>query len=467
MAMSGARWSRDAVAGGVVVVATFFLVLCVVLPVPGEVRLPVTVAWLLFAPGLAIVPLLRVADGLLALVVAIAASVALETVVATTLVYGGLWSPALAFAIVLAVTVAALAIQVVSTRRLPSLGGRHGPSLGPLRRRRATPATAGPTAAPRPVPAALPSTRGIATMPALPAVRVPDWRRLRPTVPAVPRVGRPRRAALIAAALASAAIIGTALVLGGGGPDGAGPSASAAALDSASGTAGETGAPGGSAAAATGTPVPSEPPPASVEPAEIRLAVIETAAPTWVDRAGQERAQIIVVVRNDGTTPVQLDRSATTYRATAAGGLVTTGRFTQAWPELIGPGDTAFFVDTIGVVFSGGATFSSIDADVRGTATDNDPVALPVADVDWRLTDAGLEIAGSVVNDTGEDLEDVAVGALIRDRDGGLLGAVHGTSTIERVASDAAAAFATTSPGTAPIDPERVGVVDAVAFAAG
>jgi uncharacterized membrane protein len=74
------------------------------------VRVAITVAFLLFLPGLALAELARVADGLERLVVGIGASLALETLVAVAFLYGGAFTPGRVFAAVAASTGAIAAV---------------------------------------------------------------------------------------------------------------------------------------------------------------------------------------------------------------------------------------------------------------------------------------------------------------------------------------------------------------------
>lgn len=71
--------------------------------------------WFLLAcPGLALAPLLRLHDALGTVTVAITLSIAIDTIVASVLVYCGAWSAVAAFAILAAVTVAGAAGQLAA-----------------------------------------------------------------------------------------------------------------------------------------------------------------------------------------------------------------------------------------------------------------------------------------------------------------------------------------------------------------
>ncbi len=75
-------------------------------------RAVVSLAFLLLGPGLAIVRLLRFRQPLTLFTLAVAASLGLETVVATTLLATGTWTPGRALAIVVSITVAAVTLEI-------------------------------------------------------------------------------------------------------------------------------------------------------------------------------------------------------------------------------------------------------------------------------------------------------------------------------------------------------------------
>lgn len=73
--------------------------------------------WFLLAcPGLALAPLLRLGSSLGTWTVAIATSVALDTVVAGAMLYTGTWSPGLAFLVLSAITVLGASAQLSGAR---------------------------------------------------------------------------------------------------------------------------------------------------------------------------------------------------------------------------------------------------------------------------------------------------------------------------------------------------------------
>jgi hypothetical protein len=92
--------------------------LAVFLSATPSVRAPIIVAFLLVCPGLALTRLLRLGDLAVELTLAVALSIALDGLVAGSLLYAGEWSPRIGFTVLLAVAVVAAAIDAARTRRV-------------------------------------------------------------------------------------------------------------------------------------------------------------------------------------------------------------------------------------------------------------------------------------------------------------------------------------------------------------
>ncbi len=87
------------------------------------VRVVLVLAFLLFAPGLALAELLEMGDPIQRLALATAASLSMETIVAVVVLYAGLFSERLVFTIVIALTIAACVFAVVRAARAPAIAG--------------------------------------------------------------------------------------------------------------------------------------------------------------------------------------------------------------------------------------------------------------------------------------------------------------------------------------------------------
>lgn len=73
---------------------------------------PVVVFWyLLVCPGMALVGLLRPRDGVAAFTLALALSIALDTLIAMTLLYAGYWSPRAGLVLLMAISLVGVGLR--------------------------------------------------------------------------------------------------------------------------------------------------------------------------------------------------------------------------------------------------------------------------------------------------------------------------------------------------------------------
>ena len=83
----------------------------------GPVRALVALWFLAVCPGMALVRLLDLRDVLAELMLAIAVSLSLETIVATTLVYAGGWTPRTSLDVFAAIALVGAAVQAAAHHR--------------------------------------------------------------------------------------------------------------------------------------------------------------------------------------------------------------------------------------------------------------------------------------------------------------------------------------------------------------
>ena len=102
-----------------VLASSIAVVSLVVLDVDSAIRPVVVVAFLIVAPGTAIVRLLKIPDRIAELTLGIALSAAVDGTVPGVLMYAGFWSSDLALLIVIGITLAATFLEARS-RRLTS-----------------------------------------------------------------------------------------------------------------------------------------------------------------------------------------------------------------------------------------------------------------------------------------------------------------------------------------------------------
>lgn len=107
------------------VVCTALGLLAVVLVLVGAgpvLRVPVVLTFLLVCPGLAITRFLRISDTATQWSVAVALSISLDGIVTLVQAYTGTWSPTGAMIVLTAITLAAVAVEVVLRRRREGAG---------------------------------------------------------------------------------------------------------------------------------------------------------------------------------------------------------------------------------------------------------------------------------------------------------------------------------------------------------
>jgi len=100
----------------ILVGSTLLAAIAVAAPVSPGIRLPIVLWFLAVCPGLAIVRLARLEDGLGELVTGVALSFALIAALAIASVYAQIWQPYVIFGILAAIALAAVAVDVVRAR---------------------------------------------------------------------------------------------------------------------------------------------------------------------------------------------------------------------------------------------------------------------------------------------------------------------------------------------------------------
>ncbi len=92
------------------------------------IRVGLLLSFMLFVPGLVVAELLEIPDPVQKLAIAAAASLAVETLIGTALVYARVFSAGLAFAIVVGLTFAAVAVASIRIRLSSSSVADSAPS---------------------------------------------------------------------------------------------------------------------------------------------------------------------------------------------------------------------------------------------------------------------------------------------------------------------------------------------------
>jgi hypothetical protein len=108
--------SRDSIWPTALVLWAALVVAVVFADVEGPLRPVLVLSFLLVCPGLALVRLLRITDRVTEITLAVAVSLALNTIVPGVMLYLGAWSPRIGLLILIAIMAAATAYEAALPR---------------------------------------------------------------------------------------------------------------------------------------------------------------------------------------------------------------------------------------------------------------------------------------------------------------------------------------------------------------
>lgn len=187
---------------------------------------------------------------------------------------------------------------------------------------------------------------------------------------------------------------------------------------------------------------------------------------TWTGPFGELRLQIILSVQNVGADWLRLPRSKSSYRILDEGNReLAGGVFTAALPEFVGPGETAYLVDTLSTTFADPRQVTVAEADVHAVAADPPSTLLSVAAVAVSTgPGGGLEASGQVRNDGAVPARSVMAGVVALDHAGRPIGAVYDLTDVGQIEPGSTIPFATEYPGAPPIRDSAVGSILGFAF---
>jgi hypothetical protein len=176
--------------------------------------------------------------------------------------------------------------------------------------------------------------------------------------------------------------------------------------------------------------------------------------------------QVILAVRNDGSTWLRLPRSASSYQVhDRAHRTVASGIFTLSLPEVVGPGATAYLVDTLSVAFGEPGDFASSKAVVSSTPADPPDVHLAVTSAAISVgEDRSLRAVGEVRNDGEGIARSIVAGVVVLDDRGRPLASVYDLTAAPELVPGATMSFDTEYPGAPPVRQESAGRLLGYAF---
>lgn len=144
---------------------------------------------------------------------------------------------------------------------------------------------------------------------------------------------------------------------------------------------------------------------------------------TWVNSIGSPYAQIIVGVKNTGTANLYLSAGDIDLE-NSDGSLFSVVNLVSVFPEIIAPGETAFYYEEVLLDAPADSELTAIPhIDVEEAYIDM--IRYPVTDVTVDETGYGeIKVIGRVENNTNEDQTMLYVSAMLFDSNGDPLGHV-------------------------------------------
>lgn len=144
---------------------------------------------------------------------------------------------------------------------------------------------------------------------------------------------------------------------------------------------------------------------------------------TWVNSIGSPYAQIIVGVKNTGTANLYLSAGDIDLE-NSDGSLFSVVNFVSVFPEIIAPGETAFYYEEVLLDAPADSELTAIPhIDVEEAYIDM--IRYPVTDVTVSETGYGeIKVIGRVENNTNEDQTMLYISAMLFDSNGDPLGHV-------------------------------------------
>ncbi len=144
---------------------------------------------------------------------------------------------------------------------------------------------------------------------------------------------------------------------------------------------------------------------------------------TWVNSIGTPYAQIIVGVKNTGNSNLYLS-SGTMDLEDASGALFASRNLVSVFPEIIAPGETAYYYEEA-MLDSPAPSDLTVIPHIDVEEAYIDMIRCPVTDVTIGTTDYGeIKVMGRVENTTGKDQQMLYVSVMLFGSDGNPLGNV-------------------------------------------
>ena len=220
-------------------------------------------------------------------------------------------------------------------------------------------------------------------------------------------------------------------------------------------------------AAPSATPRGTSTPGAASATPGATVAVGQRVVRAWQTSLGVAHAHVVVEVRNAGSGWVTLRAGDSSYTIRdRSGRALETGYFAYSFPASVGPGQTAYLIETVDLDFVRSSQVSGVDAKVTADAGDALDTRIEVSNVRWRTAPLaeGLEVSGTATNLSRREVTNGVIGVVLFDARGRIVAGVYDPVDLASLAAGEARRFATSYPGTPPTGPRAVARAEAFAF---
>lgn len=203
------------------------------------------------------------------------------------------------------------------------------------------------------------------------------------------------------------------------------------------------------------------PEPTPAPPDEADVNITQEMMKTWKNSIDTIQFQIVIEVTNSGKGYTDLnssDRSYTIYAKDDS--VLETGDFTYTFPQILGPGETGYYIET--GYFDDEVKSTKIVGKMEPSITFGeasgpaDAYKVSKIKITGESYGDGLQVSGTVQNTTTEDATSGVVGVVFFDGSGALLGGLLDNTGISDLRAGQTKGFKTTYPGTAPLKPTQV-----------
>ena len=199
---------------------------------------------------------------------------------------------------------------------------------------------------------------------------------------------------------------------------------------------------------------------------EADVAITQQFFKAWTNSIGDVQYQIIVEVKNNGNGPADISSGSNDYTVyDTDDAVLETGTFSYAFPQILAPGATGYYVDSGYLDDVKLRNVGEADPDLHYGDTDESTHLFPVSKVRVSAEPYGdgLQVSGIVKNDSSTDADEPIVGVIFFNANEKIIGALY-ENTLGQLDSGDQKGFKTTYPGTPPLKASSVAGYKAIAY---